>query len=222
MAALAALLLLSCQRQEHRQTRHGEAVPQPQLALLTGLPLVFGEGFSLEAAKHPVIARLERDYQVRLVDGPEQLGTARLLLAAQPRALTAGRLVALDEWVRAGGRLVLLADPLLSWPTDLPLGDPQRPPYEYADTGLLAHWGLRLERPDSSRAAMLTLAGQAVATPSPGTLNGTGGKCRISPDRHSAACGLGKGRAVVVADADFLRSAAGPEALAEQLEQLKR
>ncbi len=214
-AAWAALLLLSCHGSEPQRA----ATTKPSLALLSGLPLAFGEGFTLNAPKHPVMVQLERGYRVELIDGPEQLGRNQLLLAAQPRALTPERLVALDRWVRGGGRLLLLADPLLSWPTDLPLGDPQRPPYEFADTGLLAHWGLGLQRGEGA-AGTLALAGQAIASPSPGTLDRTGGNCRIASDRHSASCGLGKGRALIVADADFLGSSGGSEALSKALSQL--
>ena len=71
-----------------------------------------------------------------------------MLLAAQPRALPAEELVALDAWVRRGGRLLLLADPMLEWPSERPLGDRLRPPALFADTGLLQHWGLRLDAPD--------------------------------------------------------------------------
>jgi len=222
-AALAALLLLSCDRHQPQHARAEAPATRPPLALLTGLPLAFGEGFTLDAPRHPVLSRLDRDYQVELVDGPEQLGQTWLLLAAQPRALTAERLVALDRWVRRGGRLLLLADPQLNWPTDLPLGDPQRPPYEYADTGLLGHWGLRLEQPDAASASgAVVLGGQSVATSSPGTLHRTGGNCRIAPDQHLAACRLGKGQAVVVADADFLGSPGGPDAVAALLQQVGR
>ena len=47
--------------------------------------------------------------------------------------------------MRAGGRLVLLADPVLRFDSERPLGDRFRPPLRYPDTGLLAHWGLRLD-----------------------------------------------------------------------------
>ena len=67
---------------------------------------------------------------------------------AQPRAQPAEDLVALDNWVRGGGRVLLLADPMLEWPSERPLGDPFRPPPTFADTGLLAHWGLKLDAPD--------------------------------------------------------------------------
>jgi hypothetical protein len=120
---------------------------------------------------------------------------------AQPLAQTADNLVALDDWVRGGGRVLLLADPLLEWPSKRPLGDPLRPPPMFADTGLLGHWRLRLDTPDGPGTAVRQLAGYRVVTLSPGALYGV---CRISPDRLVADCHLGKGEAIVVADADFL------------------
>jgi len=203
-AALAALLLPSCHGREPQPTQHDAATRRP-LALLTGLPLAFGEGFRLNAPKHPLMARLERDYRVELIDGPEQLGRTKLLLAAQPRALTAERLVALDRWVRGGGRLLLLADPQLNWPTDLPLGDPQRPPYEFADTGMLRHWGLQLNSPTRSGPVMGRLAGREILTASSGTLHGTGVECAVEAAGLVARCRLGRGRATVIADADFVQ-----------------
>ena len=47
---------------------------------------------------------------------------------AHPLAQPAEDLVALDDWVRGGGRVLLLADPMLEWPSKRPLGDPLRPP----------------------------------------------------------------------------------------------
>jgi ABC-type uncharacterized transport system involved in gliding motility auxiliary subunit len=82
------------------------------------------------------------------VPTPRAWQRARLLLMAHPLAQPAEALVALDAWVRGGGRLLLLADPMLEWPSERPLGDPLRPPPMFADTGLLKHWGLRLDAPD--------------------------------------------------------------------------
>ena len=70
-----------------------------------------------------------------------------MLLMAHPLAQPAEALVDLDRWVRDGGRLLLLADPKLDWPSKRALGDTLRPPPAFADTGLLAHWGLRLDAP---------------------------------------------------------------------------
>jgi hypothetical protein len=120
---------------------------------------------------------------------------------AHPLAQPAEGLVALDRWVRDGGRVLLLADPMLEWPSDRPLGDRLRPPPMFMDTGLLAHWGLRLDAPEVRRTEHRELGGYDVLTASPGLLFG---KCEISRDRLVAHCTIGKGKATIVADADVL------------------
>jgi hypothetical protein len=105
--------------------------------------------------------------------------------------------------------VLLLADPVLEWSSKRPLGDPLRPPPMFADTGLLAHWGLRLDAPDERGPAVRSLASYRVLTVSPGALYG---RCKISTDRLVADCRIGKGRAIVVADADLLNvDALGPD-----------
>jgi hypothetical protein len=69
------------------------------------------------------------------------------------------------------------------------------------DTGLLAHWGLRLDAPDERGPATRKLGGLDVLTVSPGQLFGS---CAISGDRLVAHCRIGKGQATIVADADLL------------------
>ena len=120
---------------------------------------------------------------------------------AHPLAQPAEALVDLDRWVRRGGRVVLLADPKLDWHSERPLGDKLRPPPAFADTGLLAHWGLVLEAPEQPGPSQRRLGGSDVLAASPGTLSG---RCRISRDAFVARCSVGKGRATVIADADFL------------------
>ena len=114
------------------------------------MPLVFGEQFSLQQNGSAALKVLQTRYRIVPISvaDPQELTKGRLLLMAQPQAQPAEDLVALDAWVGRGGRLLLLADPLLEWPSERPLGDPLRPPAMYADTGLLAHWGLRLDAPD--------------------------------------------------------------------------
>ena len=178
------------------------AADRPPLLLLTSLPLVFGEQFSVDSGS-PALKALETRYRVAPISVTDHadLAKGRLLLMAHPRAQPAEDLVALDEWVRSGGRLLLLADPMLEWPSQHPLGDALRPPPMFMDTGLLAHWGLRLDAPDGRGPAQRQLAGRSIRTVSPGTLSG---RCRISRDRLVAHCKIGKGRAAIVADADFL------------------
>ena len=120
---------------------------------------------------------------------------------AHPPSQTAENLVAFDQWVRNGGRVLLLADPMLEWPSKRPLGDPLRPAPMFMDTGLLAHWSLRLDAPAERGPQLRKLAGREILTVSPGSLSG---KCAISADRLVADCDIGRGHATIVADADLL------------------
>ena len=197
----AALTFCACERSPASPARSEGA--KPTLLLLTSLPLVFGENFSLQGGGSPALRQLETRYRVHpiSVTAPAELAKGRLLLMAHPLAQPAEHLVALDAWVRRGGRVMLLADPMLEWGSGRPLGDPLRPPPMFMDTGLLAHWGLRLEAPDERGPKLRRFGGYEILTASPGALSGA---CRISPDRLVADCAVGKGRAIVVADADLL------------------
>lgn len=179
---------------------------KPRLLLLTSLPIVFGERFALQAGS-PLLARLERDYEVVPIAAAEPgllAGHDRLLMA-HPRAQPAELLVALDAWVRGGGRVLLLADPKLEWDSAKPLGDLSRPPPYFADTGLLLHWGVRLDATGASQ-------GQLVAT---------GAGCRVESGGLVARCRVGKGEARIVADADFaMDGEAGAGLLMDQLARL--
>lgn len=207
-AALAALLLVSC-RDATPARAPDEA--KPELFLISALPLIWSEDFSLDQPGSPALKALEEHYRVRPVDLPSQLPAGAMLLAAQPRALPAEELVMLDAWVRRGGRLMLLADPMLEWPSELPLGDRRRAPMAFADTGLLRHWGLRLDAPEQRGPKQSTIDGQAVVTASPGAMVRESGTCALSDDGLLADCRFGQGRVIVLADADFLNL--GPDGL---------
>lgn len=176
-----------------------EPADRPMLALLTSLPLIFGERFGLEGGGSPALNRLEQRYKIQpigVADGASLSGQ-RLLLMAHPRAQPAEALVELDRWVRDGGHVLLLADPKLDWPSERPLGDLLRPPPAFADTGLLKHWGLQLEPPQPGSADTL------------GKLSGR--RCRIVDNGLVARCAIGDGQATIIADADFLNIEAGKE-----------
>lgn len=222
------LVLAACARGESPpDSELGPRSERPELLLLTSLPLAFGESFSIEQAGSPVLTSLEQRYRVKAIPtaSAEALKGARLLLMAQPLAQPAEDLVALDRWVREGGRLLLLADPMLEWADGRPLGDPTRPPPMFMDTGLLAHWGLRLDAPDQRGDRDAELAGKPVTVRSPGSLHGT---CEVLEDRVVARCKVGRGEAVIVADADFLdwtheaNGQAGRLALLAALDGLER
>lgn len=181
-----------------------QATPRPTLYLTTSLPLLFGDGFALDAPRPAVVDALEKTFVLTAIDRPSQLPDGATLLSIQPRALPAEELVALDDWVRRGGRLVLLADPMLEWPSERPLGDKLRPPVMFDDTGLLVHWGLRLDAPDTRGLAYSRSDTDPIAMISPGVLVKTGNGCAVEEGGWMARCRIGKGEVTVVADADWL------------------
>jgi len=197
IAATTAIALVA-------RDRAATSAEKPRLLLLTSLPLMFSEDFSLRGGGSPAAKALEARFTLAPISttSPVELSRGTLLLMAHPPAQTAENLVALDKWVREGGRVLLLADPALEWPSTRPLGDPLRPPLMCMDTGLLGHWGLRLDTPERPGPAPRRLAGVDVVALSPGDLHGSG--CAVAADRFVARCQLGRGRATVVADADFI------------------
>jgi len=210
LAAAAALLLagagvLALSSQSSDVSGKRAAGDRPALALLTSLPLVFGESLSLDNGGSAALSRLEQRYTVQpigVADAASLKGQA-LLLMAHPRAQPAEALVDLDQWVRRGGHVLLLADPQLDWPSERPLGDLLRPPPMFADTGLLNHWGLALSD-----------AGLA-----------SNGPCAIADKGLIARCRIGQGSATVIADADFINvkdsRAGGLDRLMSELERLE-
>jgi hypothetical protein len=224
---LAVICLVAAALALAQLRRPAPAAQRPVLLLLTGLPLVFGEDFSINGAGSPALTALQSRYRVIpiSVSSSVELAKGRLLLMAQPFAQPPEDLVALDQWVRGGGRVLLLADPLLEWPSARPLGDRLRPPVMFTDTGLLGHWGLRLDAPDHPGMKPSSLGNRPIVTVSPGSLHGG---CRISVDGIVARCRIGRGRATVVADADLLDAdnlgSAGRsnlEAISQELDALK-
>ena len=226
LLALVAAALAYAARESGLPERSPNA--RPTLLLLTSLPIVFGEDFALESGGSPALTELEKRYRVvpiSIADTPD-LSKGRLLLMAHPRAQPPENLVLLDEWVRQGGHVLLLADPMLEWPSERPPGDRLRPAPMFADTGLLAHWGLRLDAPAQRAKQRRSLGGYDVLTDSPGELFGS---CAIRKDRLVAHCRIGKGRATVVADADLLgvdhldnRASRNLDGLLAELAQLER
>jgi len=141
VALAAALLLLG----------FGPARPissqpdRPVLAVITALPLFWEEGGAGTRRDAPIVTLLRSRFEVRPIDDVRALAAsgAPVLLLAQPRPMTPQALVALDRWVRDGGRLLLLTDPRLRSPSGLPLGDRRRAPMVGTLGPLLAHWGVR-------------------------------------------------------------------------------
>jgi hypothetical protein len=145
---------------------------------------------------------------------PNALRPDDRLLLAHPAALPPAALVEIDRFVRAGGQALVLADGLSGWPVQHGFGDPRNPPVTSLLTPLLDHWGIALAAPlpGSPAAGELTVfhAGQRLALHSAGHFERLPKACRGAGGGAAqqqpviAMCRIGKGRAVLLADADLL------------------
>jgi hypothetical protein len=174
--------------------------PRPKAMLMTGLPLVWGESGPFDPASRPAVAyqALQSEYDFVLLDTLEAktLSQAPLLFLAQPHRLSPAELTSLDSWIRGGGRALILADPALVWPSELPLGDIRRPPPVHLLEPLLAHWGLVVDGPATPGRAVVRAGERRLTVEAPGSVRSAGLVARR---------GIGRGRVILVADADLLR-----------------
>lgn len=176
------------------------------------------------APPHWARAELARRGRIQPLDtlaGPAgfaPLGGLERLVIAQPRPLSPQENVALDAWVRRGGRLLLLADPALTEDSAFALGDPRRPQPSALLSPILARWSLQLtfDEAQALGEVMRDVGGIAVPTNLAGSfavqVQG-GGSCRLLAQGLAAICTIGRGRVVALADAAVLeRSVADGDA----------
>jgi len=172
---------------------------------MTSLPLYWGEGdIAAQLGGRAPRATILDSLKPRPVDTltARTLAGVDLLVLAQPRRLAPAELVALDDWVRRGGHLLVFADPALAWPPSFALGDARRGvPVTLLDP-LFAHWGVTLTDNDNT-ARVRTLGGYRVASVSAGGWRRTNSDCRVR-DALTIDCSVDRGRAVMIADADVL------------------
>lgn len=181
------------------------------LMLMSALPLVWGEKGTLDPGSRPAAAyqALAEEFAIRPLDvlDEQSLAAGRLLLVAQPRGLAPEELAALDGWVRRGGRALILTDPQLVWPSELPFGDIRRAPAIGLLDPLLTHWGLHLKAPAARGAVIrevpLGTNKRRLILLAPGTFASSGG-CKVGPTQEIARCRLGLGEAILLGDADMM------------------
>ena len=205
LAAAALLLLAAADEPPSRNSR-------PVVMMMTGLPLVWGEKGPFDAGSRAPTAyhHLRFNFRIRPVDvlDSKSLDRGRLLFLAQPHRLAPAELAALDSWIRGGGRALILTDPMLTWPSELPPGDIRRPRPVGLLAPLLDHWGLTLTGPETPGEVEAAWNGARIVMDSPGRLRSSSSDCAVAPGGWTALCRLGRGAVRVVADADLLRDSA--------------
>ena len=199
-------------------TASAHGLSRPALGLMTTLPIFWGEANDVgellqrKTAAGWVREVLERDFSLEPLDTLDdaQLATLSGLVLAQPRPLAAGENVALDDWVRKGGQLLLFADPMLTAQSRYAIGDRRRPQDVVLLSPILSHWGLTLTFDESQRVGERRLNAGGVSLPVhlAGALRqGSGGPCAVRLSGIIADCRIGKGKVTIVADAAVLEDA---------------
>lgn len=190
-------------------------IPDRVIGLSTSLPLIWGESGDIrgrladKAPPHWAVALLARHGRVVPIDtlagtgGTLPLPRDAVLVLAQPHPLMPEESVALDVWVRAGGRLLLFVDPMLTAASDFALGDPRGPQRVAMLSPILRHWGLDLqfdpEQPQGER--MVEYRGAALPVNLAGRFaTGRTARCSIESAGVIADCRIGRGQVLAVAD----------------------
>lgn len=221
LAAALGLLLASCGRgasdPEQLDTVQSD---KAALGLFTTLPIYWGEeadiASMLEASSEPAWVRsaLEERASLKPLDTLEanSLGDLDRVILAQPRPLAPSENVAFDNWLRAGGKALIFADPALTQESRFHLGDPRRPHDTVLLSPLLTRWGLELRfdegQTESEREARygdlalpVRLAGEFSARGEE-----PAAECAIADGGLVARCSVGEGEVLLVADAALLET----------------
>ena len=188
------------------------------VGLFTSLPIYWGESDDIASILAGggeadwVRELVEQRFAILPLDAlePELLEGTQRLIMAQPRPLAPSENVALDQWVREGGRLLVFADPMLTRHSEFTLGDKRRPQDIVVLSPILARWGLELffdeEQPEGERWVKaydgefpVNLAGRfELRAPAEGS------ECMVSQTGLLAQCAVGEGRVTLLADAALL------------------
>lgn len=202
-----------------------DGLPAPRqkqaLGLMTSLPIYWSGGELADmladgGEPHWVRRALERQHDLVLLDSfaakdslvpNAQLAGLTQLVLAQPAALPPADLVALDDWVRSGGRVLLFADPMLTEETDFGLGDKRRPQDIATLSPLLTRWGLEegFDPAQSDLPSAVTVQDDHLPVHVYGQFaSANPSACKLLGGGLVADCVIGDGRAVIILDAHML------------------
>jgi hypothetical protein len=215
LAIAAALLCLASACHADEAPEVGSA-DLPELGIMGTIPIYWGESGNFgdvlagKGTPHWAKAQLEARFHLAPLDtlSAETLEGIDFLLLAQPRALSPAENVALDDWVRGGGSLLLFADPLMTGQSSFPIGDRRRPQDVILISPILDHWGLTLSFDDERRPgySLVQSTGASIPVNLPGSLKVHQGEgtCSLLAGNVLASCLIGKGKVVLLADAALL------------------
>ena len=191
---------------------------KPALGLLTSLPIYWSESDGIREALdggkrvHWARTTLEQDNRLVPLDTLDSMDLKSIdrLVMAQPRPLAPAENVALDDWVRAGGKLLLFADPMLTEHSRFAIGDRRRPQDVVVLSPILKRWGLELQFDEDQPDGVRVVSGDGLEIPVElaGTLvhvaPGAPSQCALAMSGLMANCRVGKGAVTVIADAAIL------------------
>lgn len=205
-------------------------MPDRTVGLFTSLPILWSEADDLKgmvdppSAPHWARAVLQSNGKVIALDTLLQLERVDVLVIAQPRPLMPEENVSLDAWVRAGGHLLMFADPMLTQESAFALGDRRRPQDVALVSPILARWGLELQFDENQPGGVRESAGEGLPINLAGSFKafpgGHDARCALAKDGLIARCEIGKGRATLVADAALLEPDGDGDRPAIQLQRL--
>lgn len=220
LALSAPLALMACDAGGAEANSKTRGEPLAKVGLVSTLPIYwpesaeFGDILRDDGKKSWVRQAIEAEYVLAPLDTFDlaTLADIDLLILAQPRALSAAENVALDDWVRRGGRVLVFADPMLTFHSRFPIGDRRRPQDVVLLSPILARWGLELKYDDSqperermvkttAGAIPVNLAGRFLARETSAPSD-----CAIAAEALMARCSIGEGKALLIADAAMLDS----------------
>lgn len=142
---------------------------------------------------------------------PDPLEGLSRIAIIQPRSFSPADNVVIDDWVRAGGELLLILDPQLTGEYQLALGDPRMPALTALIPPVLARWGLAMtfDEAQAREPRQQSLQAQSNGAQSiPVLMSGSLARvpsdnqpCRLEPGAAIALCTIGEGRVTLLADA---------------------